>query len=230
VWGLAANLITGDALPVEKVEAAAFSDEAGIVLSAGAVRMVTLEGVELGAYSTAESKPLLSISGSANTAIAWLPSEGKLVRWDRSSFVSSRIDSAVLPGTAVDIYLRDGRRVEFLLADGSGSLTRASVSLSGGSVSSDGSVPRGCHLAIRIGSFLVFQDADALQIESQKGVMKSLPLRETELHYERASAMCIHLTASDGRQWLLQLDGIEPLLSEIPAAHSSAGVPAGEAK
>jgi hypothetical protein len=226
IWGLASNLVTGDALPIGKTEAAAFSDEAGIVLSRGAVRLVTLDGAELGAYATAEPTPVLSISGSANTAIAWLPSEGKLIRWDGTCFVSLRIDAAELPGTPVDIYLRDDRRVVFLLADGHGSLTRASAGLTEGPVNSEGSgVPPSCNNAIQIASLLMFQDAGSLRIESQKGVMKSLPFRETELRYERAGAMCIHLAASNGRQWLLQLSGVEPVLSEIPAVYA-----AGEAK
>lgn len=231
VWGLAANLVTGDALPTGKVDAAAFSDAAGIVLSAGAVRLVTPEGVEIGAYSTSEQKPVLGIAGPANTAVAWLPSESKLIRWDGSSFVSSTIDAAELPGTPIDIYRGNDRQIEFLLANGRGSLTRASVSVTGAEVASDGSVPHGVDNAIQIGSSLVFQDADGLQIESQTGAIKSLSVRETKLSFERAGALCIHLTAAgNSRQWLLQLDGVEAVLSEIPAVPSSANVPAGDAK
>lgn len=223
VWGLAANLVTGDALPIGKVQAAAFSDSAGIVLSAGAIRLLTLDGVELGAYPTAETKPILSISGAASTAVAWLASEGKLIRWNGAAFIPTTIDAAQLPGPVIDVYLRNDKQTELLLGSGSKSLTRAAGDFGRGPMLNESSVPEASGNAIQVGPFLLFLDVNGLEVESPTGATKTLPIRETGLTYERAGKMCIHLmSVRGGRQWLLHLDGAEPGLSEIPQVLQSA--------
>lgn len=230
VWGLPANLVTGDALPVGRVQAAAFSGSAGIVLSHGAVRVLTLDGVELGAYITAEVKPVLSILGDPNTAVAWLPSEGKLIRWNGSGFVATAIEPAALPGPVIDVYLKSGKQIQFLLGSTSNSLTRAAGGLKEGPVVNESSIPNAGSNAIQMGLSLLFQDARGLEIESPNGAMKTLPMRESDLVYERAGMNCIHVMSMHGRQWLLHIDSAEPALSEIPQVFQSASVSIGDAK
>lgn len=216
VWGIAANLITGDSLPVGIVQTAAFSDSAGIVLSGGAVRLLTLDGAELGTYPTSEANPVLGISGPANTAVAWLPADSKLVRWDGSRFLAIKLDAAAIGGAVADIYLRDDTHAELLVRTAGMSMTRAHVLLGQGRVLDGAPAPVINGNTIQLGSALLFKDASGLEIESPNGSMKTLPMREADLTYERAGANCVHLlSASDGRQWLLYVGGPEPVLSEI---------------
>jgi hypothetical protein len=231
VWGIAANLITGDPLPIGIVQAAAFSNSAGIVLSEGAVRLLTPDGAEIGAYPTSETKPVLAISGLATTAIAWLPADGKLVRWDGSRFVAIRPDVAAIGGTVTDIYLRNDTHAELLVRTDDNSVTRATISLSERRVVHvEGGIPALKGNAIQLDSSLLFEDASGLEIESPSGSMKTLPMHEADLTYERAGASCIHLSASDGRQWLLYMNGSEPALSEIAPVIQSTGSASGGAK
>jgi hypothetical protein len=227
VYGVAGNLITGQPLPLVDVVAASFSDKAGIVLSSGAIKLINLDGTEQASYSTAESNPVLGISQGPETAIAWLPSEEKLIHWTSAGFVAAQIDASRFAGPVVQVEMIVPAAVDLWLSIQSDSIQHIRVSLSSGAVTPLETVT-GVNLPILVaGSSLIFYDTEGLEIQSSQRQSRALPLNlsQTEragLTFESASATWIHISSSSSaRQWMLHLGASGPSLCALPAVSSA---------
>lgn len=226
VYGVAGNLITGQPLALRDVRAVSFSDEAGIVLSSGAVRLVNLDGTERSSYPTAESQPVLSISQGPETAVAWLPSEQKLIRWASAGFVSLPVDASQLAGPIVALQMSAAASVDLWLRAQTDTIQHVRVSLPGGAIAPLETIAVDSPIFVT-GTALISYGADGLQIQSSPAQTHALPLNLSAvelagLTFERASSHWMHITSVlAGRQWMLRLGAPSPSLCVLPAAISS---------
>jgi hypothetical protein len=218
LWGLSANLINGAPLLPQKVMAASFSNEFGLVLVPGKLELVNVKGQLLGTYSTAESKPVMSVAKAAVTAIAWLPSEQRFLRWAGKEFAPVPVDATRLPGPVVDAQLGDASMLDLLVQDSSGGLQKLRVSIDTGDVLSSENYSDVRKPALVIGSALVSATPSGIQTEI-RGIKNDLPLANpSAITMERAGSRSVHVSSPVTHQdWILHLDQGQPTLSEIPA-------------
>ncbi len=226
VYGVAGNLIAGQPLALRDVEAASFSDQAGIVLSSGVVRLIDLDGTERASYPTAESQPVLSISQGPETAVAWLPSEQKLIRWTSAGFVSLPVEASQLAGPIVALQMSGPAAVDFWLRVQADGIQHVRVSLvTGAMVALETTTSISSAFSVAGGS-LIFYDSAGLEIESSPAQTHALPLNLSAaelagLTFERASSHWIHIASvSAARQWMLRIGAPGPSLCALPAAVS----------
>jgi hypothetical protein len=227
VYGVAGNLITGQALPLHDVQAASFSDEAGIVLSSGAVKLVNLDGSERASYSTAESQPVLGISQGPETAVAWLPSEQTLIRWTSAGFAPLLLDASGLPGPIVEVRTIAPGTVDLWLQTQTNSIQHVRVSIANGAITTLQTTAGIIAPVVATKGSLIFYDADGLELQSAQSQSHTLPLNLSKaeisgLTFESASANWIHIASgSSGRQWMLRLGASGPSLCALPAVSST---------
>ena len=129
--GLPANLIVGEPLSIDPALAAAFSDQAGLLLFSGRLELISLDGTVISSYPTGDTTAILDIADGPDTALAWLPSAGKLVRWDGRRFMDSAFDASRLGGSIRAVRLLDSAHAE-LLVDYADTLERIYISIADG--------------------------------------------------------------------------------------------------
>lgn len=227
VYGVAGNLITGRPLPLQDVQAASFSDEAGIVLSSGAVKLVSLDGTEQTSYATAESQPVLGISQGRETAIAWLPSELKLIHWTSAGFAPLPLDASRLAGPIVQIQMTAPGGVDVWLRIQTDSIQHVRVSVTNGAITPLETTAASNSPVFIAGSALISYSSDGLDIQSSQVQSRVLPLNLSEkesssLTFESASTRWVQIASSfSGRQWMLYLGASSASLCALPAAIST---------
>jgi hypothetical protein len=218
VYGFSANLINGRPLPLRDVLAASFSDDAGLVLTSGALKLVGVDGSEWGSYSTTESHAVLGIADRPETAIAWLPGEQKFVWWTSSAFSALPFDSAQLPGPIVALEASVPGSVDVWTSSQAVAVQHLRVSLATGRISPLESTAGVGSKVLVADSILIFHDTEGLEVRSSAVRTRTLPLPLSDLTFEKASTHWIHISSiSTGRQWMLHLAGADATLSEIPA-------------
>jgi hypothetical protein len=234
VYGVAANLITGHPLPLRDVEAASFSDEAGIVLSSGAVKLVNLDGTERASYPTAESQPVLSIAQGPETAVAWLPGEQKLIRWTRAGFIPVPVEPSRLAGPIVQMQMTAPAALDLWLRIQTDTIQHVRVSLANGAITPL-ETTAGISSPVSVaGPSLLFYDSAGHEIQSSPAPTHALPLNLSTaelpgLTFENASSNWIHISsASTGRQWMLHFGAPGVSLCALPAAPAKNGVEEGQ--
>jgi hypothetical protein len=217
VYGVSANLICGKASEVQSVTAASFSDEAGLVLAGNRLILQTLDGAILGSAEASESHPLLAIEGSPETAVAWLPSSGRLLMWNGQSFVDAKLDVASLTGKPTAIRRVDKNAVEFLLDTADGNAALVVVSTSTGAVLQFTTLAGLGEPAFGSNSSLVGQDHHQLVLQLNDGSRQTLPISGADLVFEKASSSWLAVTSkAAGRQWLVHIDKAGVDASELP--------------
>lgn len=218
VYGFSGNLITGEPLPPRDVLAASFSDQAGIVLTPGAVKLLSIDGEERGAYATTEAEPVLSIAGPAETAIAWLPSENKLVRWTGRAFSEVPVNTSEIPGPVMGLEMRRADSIDLFVKSQSDSVDALRISLKGGAISRVATYADAYGQAVAAGQAVVFSGPGGLHISSDLRPVDPIVLPDSQVKLEKSSSGWIHVSSSDGnRDWMLRVDGVHPVLSELPA-------------
>jgi hypothetical protein len=224
--GLPANLILGEPLPVDPALAAAISDRAGLLLVKGRLELISLGGSVAGFYATGETNAILDITGGPDTALAWLPSTGTFVRWDGHQFIDSAFDASRVAGSIRAVRLLDSAHAELLVAHAD-TLERVSISLTDGVPVRSEMLAEAGVSAFQANSFLLFHDASGLELRGPNGVMRALPVTETDLVFEESGKQWLHISsASAGRQWMLHLDTRNSILSELPSAPTVAAAEA----
>jgi hypothetical protein len=218
LYGLPANLIAGPPLPGGNVLSASFSNEAGLVLTPGALKLVNLRGAELASYQTDDQQAVLSISGAPNSAIAWLPGEGKLVRWTGSKFQQTPVDETALAGQITDVQIVDAKTAELIVKNEGGDLERFQVSLPKGDLTRIRTYTGISGPALLRGASLLFQDPSGIKVQASDGSVKPLPSPESAVEFERSASDWVHATSTTTHhEWMIHLDRSHPTLSEIPA-------------
>jgi len=224
--GLPANLIIGEPLSIEPALAAAFSDQAGLLLVNGRFELISLDGTVISSYPTGDTTAILDIAGGPDTALAWLPSTGKFVRWDGHRFMDSAFDASRLGGSIRAVRLLDSAHAELLVAHAD-TLERVYISIADGSVVRSEPLPEAGESAFQTDSFLLFHDAYGLALRGPDGVMRTFPIPETDLLFEKSGKHWLHIiSASGARQWMLHLNPRNPVLSELPGAPVAAAAEA----
>ena len=224
--GLPANLIVGEPLSIDPALAAAFSDQAGLLLLNGRLELISLDGSMISSYPTGDITAILDIAGGPDTALAWLPSTGKFVRWDGRRFIDSPFDASRLGGSIRAVRLLDSAHAELLVAHAD-TLERIYISIADGSLVRSEPLPEAGESAFQTDSFLLFHDAFGLALRGPDGVMRTLPIPETDLLFEKSGKHWLHIISPSGaRQWMLHLDPHNPVLSELPGAPVAAATEA----
>lgn len=218
VYGFSGNLIPGDPLPIRDVLAASFSNDAGIVLTPGAIKVVSAAGVERGSYTTGEVQPVLGIAGAADTAAAWLPSEGKLIHWNGTAFKDVPVSASDVPGPIVGLEMADGDSIDLFIATQTDAVETFRLSLKTGAANRMSAYSGVSGPAIAAGQALVFPSAEGLQVVSEVRPVESLVLHDSQLTIEKAAPDWVHVTSqTPRREWMLHVDRAHPTISELPA-------------
>ncbi len=217
LWGVSANLINGTPFSAQKIIAVSFSNEAGLVLTPGSLELLSVGGQLLGVYPTTELRPVLSVSKGANTALAFLPSEKRLLRWAGHEFTPIPLDAERLSGPIVDAQVKDAHTVELLIQEQPNSLQRVRVAIATGEVISSESYLDAQSPALVIGPALVSTTTSGIQTDIS-GVKTQIPLANTSaITMERAASHSVHVSSPvTHRDWILHLEQAQPSLSEIP--------------
>lgn len=224
--GLPANLIVGEPLSIDPALAAAFSDQAGLLLVNGRLELISLDGTVIGSYPTGDTNAILDIADGPDTALAWLPSAGKLVRWDGHRFMDSAFDASRLGGSIRAVRLLDSAHAELLVAHAD-TLERIYISIADGLPVRSEPLPEAGESAFQTDSFLLFHDAYGLALSGPDGVIHTLPIPETDLVFEKSGKHWLHISSAlAARQWMLHLDTHNPVLSELPHAPTVAAAEA----
>ncbi len=228
VYGFSGNLITGDPLPIKSVLAASFSDQAGIVLTPGAVKVVNLKGEERGSYSTEETEPVLGITGPAETAVAWLPSDRKLVRWNGSAFTELPVNASDAPGPVVALEMKNPDSIDLFFKNQTQAVEQLRISLKGDSTSRVTTYTGTGSQAIITRQAVVFLSADGLQVAPEVGPVESIALPDSDMTIEKAAPEWVHISSPQNhRDWMLHVDRSHPTLSELPAVQPLRMTPEG---
>lgn len=219
IYGFSSNLINGAPLPIRDVAAASFSSDAGIVLIAGSLEFVNLDGTVLGSYATEELHPVLGVAADdSRIAAAWLPSEEKLIRLSSSQVSVFPLSAAKLPGPIVALKIASPNSVDLWTKAQASAVQRFRLSLSSGALSPLETVTGiASNIAVINGS-LLSADSGNLRIQSPGGTVRSLPFPFSDLTFQSASDHWIHIvSASAQRQWMLRVDASDVSISELPA-------------
>lgn len=221
LFGLSSNFIVGEPLPAGPALACAFSDRAGLLLAKGRLQLISPDGSVEGSYATDETNPILDITDGPDTAVAWLPTAGRFVRWNGRAFVDSVFDASRLAGSIRAIRLLDSDDAELLVTSGE-TLARVRISMPDGVPVHTEILPEAGEPAFQTDSFLLFHDASGLELHGPDGLQRRLPVPQTDLVFEKAGKDWVHITSpSAGRQWMLHIDERNPALSELPGLPSS---------
>lgn len=213
--GLEANVLIDSQL-LSSADALSFSDAGGLVAMGGEIQLLALDGTVLGAYRTSESAPIVNIDNALTTAIAWLPSQNALLRWNGQSFVTTPVIGAQLPGRVTSLQLNSGSTARLLTADASNNVFAATISLANGLVTSVDLVPSLKGPAYQQYGFIVSHDANGLHVSSANGSARTLPLSAPDLSIERMASDWLHLSSSSGNDWVLHLNPTTLHLSQLP--------------
>src|SRR5690348_327026 len=228
VYGFSGNLITGDPLPIKGVLAASFSDQAGIVLTPDAVKLVTLSGEERGSYSTEETEPVLSITGPAETAVAWLPSERTLVRWNGTAFTELPVSASDASGPVVALVMKSADSIDLFIKNQTQGVEQLRISLKGDSANRVTTYTDASSQAIATTQAVVFPSRDGLKIAPEAGPVESIALPNSDVTLEKAAPEWVHVSSPQNhRDWMLHVDRSQPTLSELPAVQPLRMTPEG---
>jgi hypothetical protein len=211
VYGVPGSFIVGPAWSVRAI-AISFSDQAGLVTEAGAIRLLSASGAEIGKYASSEAAPVLSVEADAQSAMAWLPEQQAIIRWNGKSFDRSALPPGSIAGPVTSVRAVGKNEAELLVFE-NGAASRITISLGQqSSIRNIESVPGASGPALGFGSLLLFRDKGGITLENANGLRRTLPL-PPDLTAERMSSHWLHLHSRDARQdWALHLDAHAELL------------------
>ena len=216
IYGLESNLLVNSQL-LSSADAISFSDAGGLIAIGGRIQLITLQGAAVGEYDSAEPKPIVNIDGDLTTAIAWLPSLSRIVRWNGSSFAQTELVNPDLPGRVTSIRATSAGGAKLLANDSNGNVFLVSVSLETGRVVSINLLPGIKGPAFQHYSFVISHDANGLHITGADGTVRTLPLVAPDLMFERMSSDWLHVSsANTGQDWALHLNQSALHLSQMP--------------
>ena len=187
------------------------------MLTPGALKLVGLDGAERGSYKQDERHPVLSISDAPDTALAWLPSSKKLVRWTGSEFTELSFDSSQLAGVVAGLRMTDPKSTEFYVQDQDSVIASVHYSLADGRVTRAQTYAEGTGQAVTAAEAVVMPGTDGLDIQSGINPVESIALPDSHVTLEKSSSDWIHVSAPGShRDWMLHIDRLHPVLSELP--------------
>jgi hypothetical protein len=220
VYGVPGSFVVGPAWSAGATTIS-FSDQAGLVASTGAIRLLSASGAETGRYATSEAAPVLSVEGDAQSAIAWLPEQQAIIRWNGTSFDRFALPPGSIAGRVASLSVLKKNEAELLVYE-NGAPTRTTISLGQqSSVRDIETVPGASGPVLAFGSLLLFRDKSGITLESPNGLRRTLPL-PPDVAAERMSSHWLHLQSRAARQdWALRLDAAHPELLLLPSVLTS---------
>jgi hypothetical protein len=221
VHGIPANLLVAKA-PWTSADAMSFSDAGGLLAQSGKITLVGPDGTPLADYVSSEPSPLLNMDGPLTSALAWLPSQHALLRWNGTAFVLREVSGSLSPGEVTSLRLVSPGRALLLMSHSDTAVSAVSVSLDTGEITNIDSLPAARGRVFVQYSFVLSQDKLGLSVESSNGAIRTLalaenPLPEGDLTFERMSTDWLHVfSASTGKHWALYLSNDALRLSVLP--------------
>jgi hypothetical protein len=216
LYGLHANFLTGERA-FSLVQAASFSDQGGLVASDGRLMLVGADGSVQSTYFEGEGSPVLNLDGAQSSAIAWLPRQGELLTWNGTQFIGTAVRNPALGGLVDSVRMDNGNAAELLVIETDGSVDRVTVSLPDGMVTDVSIISGASGSAFEQQSFLLFHDSNGLEVQAADGSMRTLPIAQSDLSFERVGNDWVHISsASAQRDWVLHLNATMLELSELP--------------
>ena len=216
LYGVPDNVIV-DSQSLDRVEAASFSDAAGLVLKSGRIELLDRQFHVLGEYDTADANALLNIDGGAETAIAWLPGSETLLHLEGSAFQPLRVQG--LEHTfKITSLRRNGSTADLLLSNANGNAFQGSVSLKTGELTSLAALQGINGTAFWAGKRILFADSNGLAVQEHNGAVERLETGADNLAFTHMSSQWVLVTsATTQRSWAVNLGGAHVRVSEIPA-------------
>ncbi|MBV8070637.1 MAG: hypothetical protein JO270_12075 [Acidobacteriaceae bacterium] len=217
VLGVPGNLVVRGA-NLAPAEAASFSDLGALLLQNGRIVLQRKDGTFAGAYDSAGADPLLSITGDFSTALAWLPSQGTLLHWTGSNFVSIELGNALPQGVVTSVTAVAPDEVHVLVMQSDRAVLRCAVSLTTGLIESCDVLPGVTGPAFEHRGYVVFEDSNGLQVQNGAGITYTFAPAASDLRFQSMSSGWLHLySPKDGRHWALRLQPGNVSLSQLPA-------------
>jgi hypothetical protein len=215
VQGLPFNMIVAD-LPLASVEASSFSDEGGMVSRNGVIRLLGKDFSVVAEYTAAE-KPLLSIDGGLNSALAWLPGTHVLVHWTGSKFETIEVQPNELDGTVTDLQSAGPRQARLIVEHQDGSVSATTISLRTGNLVSSEPLPGVQGYAFGQSFFVLYVNGKELVADNLRGYRRSVPVPAADISIERMSDNWLEVSSPSLHQnWALHITQSALELSEMP--------------
>ena len=214
VYGVPSAFVFGKPA-LQKTDSASFSDGGGIVSAKGRIQLFSSKGSLVSEFESSEAA-LVNIEGSPTTAVAWLPTSQSILRWDGTLFLRTNVPDQ-MHGKVTSIRV-DGDNARLLVFDDK-TASDLTVSLSSGDIVSALPLPGIETPAFQQESFILFHDAEGLEVEGANGVRRTVPVNATDLVIERMAPNWLHLmSASSGQHWALRVTEKSLDFSELPKA------------
>ncbi len=226
VYGVQSAFVVSDK-PVGVADAASFSDYGGLLSTNGRIQLLDRAASLIAEYDSGESRPVLGIDGDLTSAIAWLPGRHALLHWNGKSLAIIQTNDGLEQVTSVRV--QSATSAKLLISERGGAVSEAVVSLETGNLVSMTLLPGVQAPAYQQNSFVLFQDANGLEIQSPAGeALRTFPLSAGDVRFERMSSEWLHLSSRTTKQnWVLHLTKRGAQLAELPetAARSTAASP-----
>ncbi len=219
VYGVPSAFVFGKPA-LQQADSASFSGGGGIVSAKGRIQLFSSRGSLVSEFELNEAA-LVSIEGSPMSAVAWLPDSQSILRWDGTLFLRTNVPDQI-HGKVTSIRV-DGDNARLIVFDDKAA-SDLTVSLSSGDIVSALPLPGIETPAFQQESFVLFHDADGLEVEGANGIRRTVSLNATDLVIERMAPNWLHLvSAASGQHWALHVTEKSLDFSELPAAGATEG-------
>ena len=232
IYGIAGNLILGPAVS-GAANALSFGKSGGLLASGGHITLIRPDGSTVADYPSTETRPLLNIGDTPNSAVAWLPSTQTLLWIDQSGkgqlptrFSISTLEDNALPANVSSVSRLSPDTVRFLVTQADGTVAALAVSIPSGDVKSSDVLPGLRGPAYEFSGRFLWLDERGLEIGTAAGITKTLSAPTAgPFTAERMSSAWIHLYFADGggTHWAINLGAPDPSLFLLPAPANTAG-------
>lgn len=213
VYGLPASFVLGQPVATG-VTAACFSDNGGILVSGGQIRVISPAGSTL-AEEIGSSDAVVGIENSLASAVAFLPASNTLLHFDGKEFHRTEI-SGPLPGSVLS--LRAGAETASLLVENDRAVSEITIALSSGNILSENFLPGVQAPAAYVGTLVAYRDERGLELVAPNGAPRAFPFAcSGSISFENMASNWLHLACPvSGQQWALQVPPKRLHLSELP--------------
>ena len=217
VFGLGSNYMVGPAYSGSAV-AAAFSDRFGLVADGAFLTLASDDLSQLARIPCVETKPVLGIGDTPNSAVAFMPSENAFQSFDGKSFVRVPV-LGMEPGVTVTFVSKlDAASVLLLAARTDGTVFEAVASIETGQVSDYKAVDAHGTVAAQFGYYLSFYGGKLhLSPINAGSVPQEFALSEETVTFEQSSSKSLHVASTAGdRDWIVYKSQGHVTVAELP--------------
>jgi hypothetical protein len=218
LYGVSGNLILAGA-SFGSAAAVSFSDNAGLVVAGGSLKLIRLDGSAIAEYRYAGGAvPLLGTDAAPNSAVAWMSDSGSVLWWNGKTFNTVAVESGALDGRVACISSVESNLVRLVVTHPEGGVSRVDIALPTGNIITSDLLPGVRGSAFESGSRLLWSDDRGLEIEEPGGTQQTLAAPAGRFTAEQMSSQWVHLYFPSNRtHWALHLNAKGPSLSRLPA-------------